>query len=321
MPSKIVIPADSDRESEPLTSHSAGSAPLDAFPIDCPLKQHPDFTVAADPEMEMLHSRFELIAQEQQRTPEALEVLSEIRQALESGRLRVAEPQDGNWMVHTWVKRALLLHSALGLAELQAAPFSGIELDTLRWRNGPVQGCRIPGGSLIREGAYLAPGVTCMPPAVIQVGAYVGEGSFIDSHGLIGLCAQVGRKVSVGCGSVIGGYLLPLESFPTIVEDHVILGGSCGVYEGICVGRGAVLIAGTTITPFHGVFDLRSGEWIQPDENNVLTVPPMSVVGMGSRVVEGTAGTVHLNIPVIVGTRPNEEDADFELAPGVNKIG
>jgi len=288
-------------------------------PFGTPYPSNGTSTFGGAREIDDLRFRFERIAHEPQRNAETLDVLAEIRRGLETGALRVAEPKSDGWIVHTWIKRALLLHTTIGIAEVQSGPLPGVELDTLRWRGHPPPECRIPAGSLVREGAYLGPRVTCMPPAVIQIGAFVDEGTFIDSYALIGLCAQIGRGVHIGSSSTVGGYILPLESPPTTLEDNVILGGNCGVYEGVRVGRGAVLMAGTLITPFHQIFDLRSGEWLRTTANNLLIVPPLSIVAMGPRAIGEGKNSLHINAPLIVGTRQSEDSNNYEFVGGLDK--
>lgn len=254
-----------------------------------------------------LRDQIEALACNPQRTADALAVLTEVREALERGEIRVAEPSDSGWMAHRWVKEALLLHMTLGQAAVQEGQIAGVEFDTLPWRVGPIPACRIPGGSLIRHGAYLAPGVTCMPPSVIQMGAWIGDGSNIDSHALIGAGAQVGRQVVVGCGSVIGGVVLPVDALPTIIEDNVVLGGGSGVYDGVQIGRGSVLVAGTVITPLFGVFDAENETWLRAEEDRPLRIPPYSVVAMGARALPGGNADTLVHVPMILGRRVDNE--------------
>ena len=116
----------------------------------------------------------------------------------------------------------------------------------------------VPGGSSIREGAYVAPSVICMPPMFINVGAYVDEGSMIDSHALVGSCAQVGKRVHVSAAAQIGGVLEPINAAPVIIEDDVLIGGNCGIYEGTLVRARAVLGCGHDSDAIHAA--LRSGK-------------------------------------------------------------
>lgn len=261
-----------------------------------------------------LRGRVEALAVNPQRTPEALALLAEVREALERGEIRVAENSGNEWVVHRWVKEALLLHLTLGHAAAQPEPFTGVEFDTLPWRSGMVPGCRIPGGSLIRHGAYLAPGVTCMPPSVIQMGAWIGEGSTIDSHALIGAAAQIGCRVSVGCGAIIGGVVHPMDAPPTIVEDDVVLGGGCGVYDGVQIGHSSILVAGTVITPLFGVFDTENQTWLRAKEDRPLRIPPFSVVAMGARSMPGGSTDTLVHAPMILGRRLDNEARSIAAA-------
>jgi 2,3,4,5-tetrahydropyridine-2,6-dicarboxylate N-succinyltransferase len=254
-----------------------------------------------------LRTRVEALARDPQRTPDALALLAEVRQALEDGEIRVAEPSAGGWVVNRWVKEALLLHLTLGQAAAQQGQFTGVEFDTLPWRAGPAPGCRIPGGSLIRHGAYLAPGVTCMPPSVVQMGAWIGESSSIDSHALIGAGAQIGRRVAIGCAAVVGGVVLPLDATPTIIEDDVVLGGGCGVYDGVQIGHGSILVAGTVITPLFGAFDAEDQIWLRAEEGRPLRIPPYSVVAMGARSMPGGSVDTLVHVPMILGRRADSE--------------
>src|SRR5262245_16355670 len=176
---------------------------------------------------------------------DARTVFDELLHELERGRIRAAEPGADGWQVNAWVKEGILLGFRLGrLVETDpAGPLSFVDKDTfLPRRFGIAHGVRIvPGGSSVRHGAYVSPGVVIMPPAYVNVGAWSGEGSMIDSHALVGSCAQVGRKVHLSAGAMLGGVLEPVGALPVIVEDEVLVGGNCGVYEGAIVGRRAVL--------------------------------------------------------------------------------
>jgi 2,3,4,5-tetrahydropyridine-2,6-dicarboxylate N-succinyltransferase len=262
---------------------------------------------ACDAPPASLRARVEELASNPGRTPDALALLAEVREALQGGKIRVAEPSGCGWIVHRWVKDVLLLHMTLGQAVAQSEPFAGVEFDTLPWRAGPAPGCRIPAGSLIRRGAHLAPGVTCMPPSVVQIGAWIGEGSNIDSHALIGAGAQIGRRVTIGCGAVVGGVVLPLDALPTIVEDEVILGGGCGVYDGVQIGYGSILVAGTVITPLFGVFDAENQIWLRAEEDRPLRIPPFSVVAMGARSLPGGSADTLVHVPMILGRRVDSD--------------
>ena len=270
-----------------------------------------------------LHTELEAgvnaLAEAPVRSPAAIDLLTEVRRALGEGTLRVASPTKDSagavigWQVHAWVKTALLLMSRLGqpvASGSQNGAMAGVDLDTTPWRTSPPPYCRIPGGSLIREGAYLAPGVTCLPPAVVQLGAFVGAGSVLDSMSVVGAGAQLGEGVQMSSGSTIGGYLVPVQHLPTIVEDGVLMGSGSGVFDGAHVGRNAVLLAGTQIIPALGVFDLQTDRML-PLQNGTLHVPEGAIVGMGARPASRSG--VSLQIAVIVGRRRGPAAEDWEM--------
>jgi 2,3,4,5-tetrahydropyridine-2-carboxylate N-succinyltransferase len=174
----------------------------------------------------------------------------------------------------------------------------------------------VPGGSSVRDGAYLAPGVICMPPMYINIGAYVGDGTLVDSHALVGSCAQIGRKVHLSAAAQIGGVIEPVGAMPVIVEDEVLVGGNCGVYEGAIVKRRAVLASGTVITGSTPVYDLPNERIIRPEAGQPLVVPEGAVVVPGARAVTVGAGKewgLSLATPVIVKYRDEKTDARTEL--------
>lgn len=268
-----------------------------------------------------LQSAVEQLAARPERSPAALELLAEVRRGLSAGTLRVASPNAtaGDpgaapaWQVHTWVKIALLLMSRLGaLTGTAAAPNSmgGTELDTTPWLKTPPRNSRVPAGSLIREGAHLADGVTCLPPSVLQIGCHVGAGTVVDSMCSIGIGAQVGAGVQLSCGSIVGGALVPLESTPTIVEDGVLMGSASGVFDGAHIGRNAILLAGTQIIPSLGLYDSQQ-ERAMPLDNGVLHVPEDSIVAMGTR--PAGRGGIQLQTAVIVGRRHGPTVAEWEM--------
>src|SRR5256885_4693998 len=180
-------------------------------------------------------------------------VFAALREALSSGRVRAAEPDATTalgWRVNTWVKQGILLGFKFGeIVDVSMdhgrVPF--YDKDTLPLKKpGLAAGVRIvPGGSAVRDGAYLAPGVICMPPMYVNIGAWVGEGSMIDSHALVGSCAQVGERVHVSAAAQIGGVIEPVGALPVIVEDDVLVGGNTGIYEGAIIRARAVIAAGT----------------------------------------------------------------------------
>src|SRR5438477_9104485 len=231
----------------------------------------------------------------------------DFRDALTNGKIRAAQKIDGKWVVNTWVKLGILLGFRLGeLSESRLdASLSFVDKDTYPARRFTVRDrVRIvPGGSSVRLGAYVAPTVICMPPMFINVGAYVDEGTMVDSHALVGSCAQVGKRVHLSAGAQIGGVLEPINAVPVVVEDDVLVGGNCGVYEGTWVRKGAVLGAGTILTRSMQLYDLVNGRIIRASEEMPLTVPENAVVVPGARSVrKGIAAewNIALYTPVIV---------------------
>ncbi|HEY7791646.1 MAG TPA: 2,3,4,5-tetrahydropyridine-2,6-dicarboxylate N-succinyltransferase [Vicinamibacterales bacterium] len=247
-----------------------------------------------------------------------------LREALSAGAVRAAEPDasaPAGWRVNTWVKQGILLGFKFGdtidvSADHGRMPF--YDKDTLPLKKpGVAAGVRIvPGGSSVREGAYVAPGVICMPPMYINIGAHVGADSLIDSHALVGSCAQVGARVHVSAGAQIGGVIEPVGALPVIIEDEALIGGNTGVYEGAVIKRRAVLAAGTVLTGSTPVYDLVHGRVIRPTADAPLIVPEGAVVVPGARAV--TVGTgpewgLSLATPVIVKYRDSRTDTRTEL--------
>jgi len=174
----------------------------------------------------------------------------------------------------------------------------------------------VPGGSSIRDGCYLGKGVVCMPPMYINVGAYVDDETMIDSHALVGSCAQVGRRVHLSAGAQIGGVLEPIGALPVIIEDDVLVGGNCGVYEGTLVGRGAVLAAGTILTGSTPVYDLVRDAVYRREADRPIMIPPGAVVVPGARAVTKGRGKelgLSLYTPVIIKYRDERTDQAVRL--------
>lgn len=251
-------------------------------------------------------------------------LFDEFRTALSRGEVRAAEPEGGVWRVNTWVKRAILFGFRMGvLVDMSEGP-------TLRFFDKdtyPVKplvtgdGVRVvPGGSAIRDGAYVAPGVVCMPPMYVNVGAYVDEGTMIDSHALVGSCAQVGKRVHLSAAAQIGGVLEPVNASPVVIEDDVLVGGNSGVYEGTIVRKGAVLAAGTILTRGTPIFDLVNGTILRATDELPLIVPENAVVVPGSRAVakgngheRSQAWGLSLYAPVIVKYRDDKTSLSTTL--------
>jgi 2,3,4,5-tetrahydropyridine-2-carboxylate N-succinyltransferase len=247
-----------------------------------------------------------------------------LRDDLGAGRVRAAEPDAGSptgWRVNVWVKQGILLGFRFGdLADMTVdhGRWTFFDKDTMPLKRFTASnGVRIvPGGSSVREGAYLAPGVICMPPMYVNIGAWVGEGTLVDSHALVGSCAQIGARVHLSAAAQIGGVIEPVGALPVIVEDEVLVGGNCGVYEGAVVKRRAVLASGTIITGSTPIYDLPNGRVIAPQKDQPLVVPEGAVVVPGARSVTVGAGPgwgLSLATPVIVKYRDERTDARTEL--------
>jgi len=256
---------------------------------------------------------------EVERDPAARQVFLDFRDELTKGKIRAAEKVGGRWMVNSWVKQGILLGFRLGeLSEMaQGAGLSFVDKDTFPARRFTVRDRVrvVPGGSSVRVGAYVAPSVVCMPPMFINVGAYVDEGTMVDSHALVGSCAQVGKRVHLSAAAQVGGVLEPINAAPVIIEDDVLVGGNCGIYEGTLVRTRAVLGAGTILTRSTPLYDLVRGETYRASGENPLEVPEGAVVVPGSRSVKKGPADWNLSLytPVIVKYRDEKTDAGVEL--------
>jgi 2,3,4,5-tetrahydropyridine-2,6-dicarboxylate N-succinyltransferase len=251
-------------------------------------------------------------------TPDdAARVVNELLNALEAGAVRSAvRGDDGRWRAVPWVKRGILVGFRFGkLADLSPgdATFSFVDKDTIPpQRFDLARGVRIvPGGSTIRRGAFVAPGVVCMPPMFVNVGSYIGAGTMIDSHALVGSCAQLGARCHISAAAQIGGVLEPVNASPVIIEDDVIVGGNCGVYEGTVVRTRAVLAAGVVLTRGTPVYDLVRETVYRASSELPLEIPAGAVVVPGARAVKGGWGAgeaLSLQTPVIVKYRDEKTD-------------
>jgi len=251
-------------------------------------------------------------------------LFAEFRQALDEGRVRAAEPCPGTptgWRVNAWVKKGILLGFRMGGVidmSIDAARQPFFDKSTYPVRPFTAgSGVRIvPGGSSIRDGCYIGRGVTCMPPMYINAGAYVDDGTMVDSHALVGSCAQVGKNCHISAASQIGGVLEPIGAMPVIVEDDVLVGGNCGVYEGTVVKRRAVLGAGTILTRSTPVYDLVHGVVRRATDAEPLIIPERAVVVAGARAVTSGPGKdwgISVYTPVIVKYRDEKTDARIQL--------
>lgn len=253
--------------------------------------------------------------------PDDRALFDQFKIALNRGEVRAAERgSDGTWRVNSWVKQGILLGFRMGqLVDMSASSvLRFFDKETYRTRPTTLnENIRIvPGGSSIREGAYIAAGVVCMPPMYVNVGAYVDEGTMIDSHALVGSCAQVGKRVHLSAAAQIGGVLEPVGAVPVIIEDDVLVGGGCGVYEGTIVRERAVLAAGTILTGSTPVYDLAREKIYQRTAEAPLEIPAGAVVVPGARNVRSEAGKawgLSLYAPVIVKYRDEKTDAAVQL--------
>ena len=276
-----------------------------------------------------LEQRIEKLAAESDASKlgtDAYKTLEELLDQLEAGLLRsAARDGDGNWRAVPWVKRGILLGFRIGHLANMSVPetgqryrFSFVDKHTYPARQFTEKdGVRIvPGGSSIRRGAHIASGVVCMPPMYVNVGAYVGAGTMIDSHALVGSCAQIGERVHLSAAAQIGGVLEPVNASPVIIEDDALVGGNCGVYEGTVVRRKAVLAAGVVLTRGTPVYDLVKERVIRGDAQHPLEIPEGAVVVPGARAVSspwGSENGLSLQTPVIVKYRDEKTDVATAL--------
>ena len=258
---------------------------------------------------------------------DAREVVESLLDALEMGSVRAAEknPTSGEWRAVPWVKRGILLGFRVGAIvdmSLRSATdgigFSFFDKDTYPPRRlTSADGVRIvPGGSSIRRGAYVASGVVCMPPMYVNVGAYIGTGTMIDSHALVGSCAQVGERVHLSAAAQLGGVLEPVNAAPVVIEDDVVVGGNCGIYEGTVVRKGAVIGAGVVLTRGTPVYDLERETVHRAENGRALVIPANAVVVPGARQAKGKWAQdqgISLQTPVIVKYRDEKTDAATAL--------
>ena len=255
---------------------------------------------------------------------EHFSLFARFKAELNAGRIRAAEPDKASvngWRVNPWVKKGILLGFRLGnivdmSIDASRQPFFDKSTYPVKqFTSG--DGVRIvPGGSSIRDGVYVGKSVTCMPPMYINVGAYVGDGSMVDSHALVGSCAQIGARCHLSAAVQIGGVLEPVGAMPVIIEDDVLVGGNCGVYEGTIVKRRAVLGSGTILNRSTPVFDLAKGIVHKATDDSPLVIPEGAVVVAGSRAVTSGIGNewgISLYTPVIVKYRDEKTEGKIQL--------
>ena len=276
------------------------------------------------PDLETLEARVDALAATPAGKPLAGDVESVIAQlldALESGTIRSAHRDaSGRWHAVPWVKRGILMGFRAGrIVDLSpragnpSSPFTFFDKHTMPTRLFTLgDGVRIvPGGSTIRRGAFVAPGVVCMPPMFVNVGAWIGEGTMVDSHALVGSCAQIGARVHLSAAAQIGGVLEPVNASPVVIEDDAVVGGNCGVYEGTVVRARAVLAAGVVLTRGTPVYDLVRETIHRGAPDRPLEIPEGAVVVPGARAVKGGWGAeqgLSVQTPVIVKYRDEKTD-------------
>lgn len=257
-------------------------------------------------------------------TREHFRVFQRFKDALNSGDVRAAEPDDSTptgWRANAWVKKGILLGFRMGtIVDMSVDESRQPYYDKSTYPVKAVtesSGIRIvPGGSSIRDASFVGRGVTCMPPMFINVGAYVGDGTMVDSHALVGSCAQIGRSCHLSAGAQIGGVLEPVGALPVIVEDEVLVGGNSGVYEGTVVKRRAILGSGTILNRSTPVYDIVTGKILAADSENPLVIPENAVVVPGARAISAGAGKewkLSLYTPVIVKYRDGGTDERVRL--------
>jgi 2,3,4,5-tetrahydropyridine-2-carboxylate N-succinyltransferase len=257
-------------------------------------------------------------------TEEHFALFARFKQALNEGKVRSAEPDTSTrtgWRVNTWVKKGILLGMRLGsIVDMSPDPVRFPLFDKATWplkRMSPADGVRlVPGGSSIRDGCFIGKGVICMPPMYINAGTWVGDGTVIDSHALVGSCAQVGKNCHISAAAQLGGVLEPVGAMPVIIEEEAVVGGNCGVYEGTIVKKRAVLASGTILTRSTPVYDIVRGEVYRGTDEDPLVIPEEAVVVAGSRAISHGHGKdwgVSLYTPVIVKYRDSKTDARVQL--------
>lgn len=258
----------------------------------------------------------------EQYTDQHRRLFADFQAALNAGTVRAAEPDPAShtgWRVNAWVKKGILLGFRIGgIIDMSVGDFSFRDKSTYPLKQfGAEDGIRIvPGGSSVRSGAYLAKGVTCMPPMYINVGAWVGEGTMVDSHALVGSCAQIGARCHISAASQVGGVLEPVGAMPVIIEDDVLIGGNSGVYEGTIVKRRAVLGTGTILNRSTPVYDLVRNTVHRATDEHPLVIPEEAVIVAGSRAVTAGPGKdwgISVYTPVIVKYRDAKTDTRIQL--------
>lgn len=254
----------------------------------------------------------------------AFALFARFKAALNAGSIRSASPDPSSpsgWRVNAWVKKGILIGFRMGaIVDMSIDRSRQPYFDKATWpvkQISATDGVRIvPGGSSIRDGCYIGKGVTCMPPMYINAGSYIGDGTMVDSHALIGSCAQIGSNCHISAAAQIGGVLEPVGALPVIIEDEVLVGGNCGVYEGTVVKKRCVLGTGTILNRSTPVYDIVRGRTYSASDDQPLVIPEDAVVIPGSRAIQNGPGKewgISLYTPVIVKYRDAKTDARIQL--------
>ncbi|MGB3587263.1 MAG: 2,3,4,5-tetrahydropyridine-2,6-dicarboxylate N-succinyltransferase [Tunicatimonas sp.] len=227
---------------------------------------------------------------------------------LDMGKKRVAEPQNDEWIVHDWIKKAVILYFPLQkMKTLEVGPFEFH--DKMKLKTGYEKlGVRVVPHAIARYGAHLAKGVVMMP-SYVNIGAYVGSGTMVDTWATVGSCAQVGKDVHLSGGVGLGGVLEPVQAAPVIIEDHAFIGSRCIVVEGVRIGKEAVLGANVTLTASSKIIDVTQDSAVIYQGE----VPPRSVVIPGSYTKEFPAGNYQVPCALIIGQRKESTDRKTSL--------
>jgi 2,3,4,5-tetrahydropyridine-2-carboxylate N-succinyltransferase len=268
-------------------------------------------------DIESLYTRHSLSTKDSKK---AEGLFKELIKLLNSGKVRAAEKKDGSWQVNGWVKKGILLGFRIGkLRDMSVNKnFRYFDKHTLKLKALKLTDNvrEVPGGSSIRDGCYIGKGVICMPPMYVNIGAYVGDYTLIDSHALVGSCAQLGKNIHLSAAAQIGGVLEPVNSMPVIVEDDVMIGGNCGIYEGTIISRRAVIGAGCILTGSTPVYDTVKGTVYKKTAENPLIIPENAVVIPGSRALKNEFAldnNLSIYSPIIIKYRDEKTDAATAL--------
>jgi 2,3,4,5-tetrahydropyridine-2-carboxylate N-succinyltransferase len=258
---------------------------------------------------------------ESEQHGETRAAVNDLLDRLENGSVRAAEPNEaGGWDVNVWVKQGILLAfrsaQTMAMGSVSFASFHDREMLKPRQLTTKDAVRMVPGGSALRRGAYVGPAVTIMPPAYVNIGAYVDEATMIDSHVLVGSCAQIGKRVHLSAACQIGGVLEPIGARPVIIEDDVLVGGNCGMYEGVLVRKRAVIGAGLTVTASTPIYDLVNGCVLRSAQDEPLEIPEGAVVVPGARAITQSFGHrtgLSLSCGVIVKYRDDATETRIAL--------